>query len=173
MLDYMTRHWWVLTVRGALAVLFGVLAVFWPGAALAALAIVFGVYALAHGATAGYLAWQAPSGERAALVMEAVIGCVIGLLGIIMPLLVAGVLIVLFAVWAVLTGAVEIASAIRLRKEISDEWMYILGGALSICFGIAVLIVPDLVAFMIGFYAILFGAVFIVLSLRLRRMASA
>ncbi|MDA2803509.1 HdeD family acid-resistance protein [Nocardiopsis suaedae] len=177
MLDYMTRHWWVLTVRGALAVLFGVLAVFWPGITAVALAVLFGAYALVDGVLAGVLAFRTSGSDRTPLVVEAVLGVLIGVVALIWPLATVIVLTILIGAWAVFTGVVEIVTAVRLRKEISGEWLYILGGALSVCFGLLIWFWPlqgaVAIALIIGVYAILFGVVFIVLSLRLRSMASA
>ena len=78
----------------------------------------------------------------------------------------------IIAAWAVLTGILEIVSAIRLREEIEGEWFLLLSGLLSVLFGIALVIWPvaGLVAvtWLIGAYAILFGILLMVLGFRLR-----
>ncbi|WP_017539450.1 HdeD family acid-resistance protein [Nocardiopsis baichengensis] len=176
MLDYMSRHWWVLTVRGAAAVLFGVLAVFWPGITAVVLAVLFGVYALVDGVFAGVLAFRTSGSDRTPLIVEAVLGVLLGVVALLWPLATVILLTVLIGAWAVFTGVVEIVTAVRLRKEISGEWLYILGGALSVCFGLLIWFWPlegaVAIALIIGVYAILFGVVFIVLSLRLRSAGS-
>ena len=49
LLDHVARYWWLLALRGLLAVIFGVLAVIWPGITLLVLAVFFGAYALIDG----------------------------------------------------------------------------------------------------------------------------
>ena len=177
MLDFMSRNWWVLTVRGAAAVLFGVLALFWPGMTAIVLALLFGAYALVDGVLAGVHAVQADSGSRIPLVVEAVVGILLGIVALLWPVATLVVLTVLIGAWAVVTGVVEIVGAVRLRKEITGEWLYILSGVLSVCFGLLLWFWPMAgavaVALIIGVYAVVFGAVLIALSLRLRKLGSA
>ena len=45
----LSRYWWVLALRGLVAILFGLAAFFWPGMTLAALVLLLGAYALADG----------------------------------------------------------------------------------------------------------------------------
>jgi uncharacterized membrane protein HdeD (DUF308 family) len=86
----------------------------------------------------------------------------------------ARVLLVLFiGAWALVHGIFEIIGAIQLRKEIDNEWMLILGGVLSVLFGLLVMIAPGAGAlgliWVIASYSILFGVLFIGLALRLRK----
>lgn len=174
MLDYLAEHWWVLTVRGAAAILFGLVAVLWPGITAIALATVFGVYALVDGVFAGWAALRAQEGDRTPLVWEAVLGVVVGLIILAWPLATVLVLTVLLGLWAIITGVFEILTAYRLRREIHGEWLYIFGGALSVAFGLVIWIVPFggaiAMSFAIGVYALVFGAALIALSLRMRRL---
>jgi uncharacterized membrane protein HdeD (DUF308 family) len=78
---------------------------------------------------------------------------------------------------ALVTGIFEIIGAIRLRKEIDDEWMLILSGILSVLFGLGVMILPGAGAlaliWVIAIYAIIFGLLMIALALRLRKHSRA
>ncbi|MDT0300792.1 HdeD family acid-resistance protein [Streptomonospora wellingtoniae] len=174
MLDYLVEHWWVLTVRGAAAIVFGLVAVLWPGITAIALATVFGVYALVDGVFAGWAALRAKEGDRPPLVWEAILGVVVGLVILAWPLATVLVLAILLGLWAIITGVFEILTAYRLRREIHGEWLYIFSGALSVAFGLVIWIVPFggavAMSFAIGAYAIVFGAALIGLSLRMRRM---
>ena len=82
------------------------------------------------------------------------------------------VLIAFIGGWAIAHGVFEIIGAIKLRKEIDNEWLLILAGALSVIFGIIVLIAPGAGAlglvWAIGAYSIAFGILLVGLSLRLR-----
>ncbi|GAB3984893.1 HdeD family acid-resistance protein [Actinoallomurus acanthiterrae] len=172
--DYMARHWWMLTVRGVLAVIFGVLAVIWPGITLLVLAVVFGVFALADGISAIISAFSAPGGGRSLLIFEGAVGIIVGLLALFWPHATALAIVVLVAIWAIVTGISEIVTALQMRKEIHGEWMYVLFGALSVVFGLIVLFSPVsgvfAVAWLIGFSAIGFGLAAIAASFRLRKL---
>jgi uncharacterized membrane protein HdeD (DUF308 family) len=85
------------------------------------------------------------------------------------------VLLLFIAGWAIATGIFQIIGAIRLRKEIDNEWLLIAGGVLSVLFGLILAVQPQTGAlallFVIGFYAILYGITLVWLSLRLRAHA--
>ncbi|CAM3813939.1 HdeD family acid-resistance protein [Nocardiopsis rhodophaea] len=172
MLDNLARHWWVLTVRGVIAVLFGLFAIFWPGLTLLLLAIFFGAYVLVDGIFAGIAGFRAEAGNRAPFVVAAIAGIGAGLIVLVWPEITIIVMALLFAAWAVITGIFEIVAAVKLRREISGEWLFILAGVLSVVFGVLVAILPYLgavvIAFIIGVYAVVFGAALIALSLRVR-----
>lgn len=176
MMQQLAHNWWVLALRGALAILFGVLALAMPGITLAALILLFGVYAVVDGV------FTIVSGIRAArrherwgpLVLEGVVGIVAGAIALFVPLAAALAFIYLFAAWALVTGALEIAAAIRLRNEIRGEWLLALSGVLSILVGVFIAIFPGLglvgLVWAIGAYAIVFGVVMIGLAFRMRRV---
>ncbi|MFC3998178.1 HdeD family acid-resistance protein [Nocardiopsis sediminis] len=172
MLDYLVRHWWVLILRGAIAIVFGLLAVVWPAITLVVLAILFGFYALVDGAMAGVAAFRAGDGSRGPLVVEAVLGVLFGIVALLWPGFTVLALALVIGAWAVVTGVFEVAAAVRLRKELAHEWLYVVSGVLSIAFGIVIWFIPGVglaaVALLIGVYAILFGAVLIALGLRVR-----
>jgi uncharacterized membrane protein HdeD (DUF308 family) len=173
MLEHLARHWWVLTLRGVLAIIFGILAVTWPAITLLALAILFGAYALVNGLFAAIGAARAGADSRGLLVLEAILGILVGLLTLVWPGATLVAITILIGAWAVVTGIAQIVSAIRLRKEIKGELLYVLAGAVSVLFGLMVLIWPIrgalAVAWIIGIYAIVFGILLIALSLRVRR----
>jgi uncharacterized membrane protein HdeD (DUF308 family) len=175
MLERLTRNWWLLVVRGVAAVLFGLLALIWPDVTLTALVLLFGAYALVDGvATIGVaLAGRGiAGGERVWLALEGLLGVAAGILTFIWPGITGLVLLWLIAFWALVTGVIEIVAAIRLRRELDNEWLLILGGVASLLFGLVLVFRPGTgalaVAWLIGLYALLFGAVLIALGLRLR-----
>jgi uncharacterized membrane protein HdeD (DUF308 family) len=102
-----------------------------------------------------------------------VFGVLAGIVAFIVPGLTALVLLYFVAAWAIITGILEIVGAIRLRQEIEGEWALILGGVLSVAFGILLAVLPApagllSLLWLIGGYAIAFGVVLIVLAVRVR-----
>jgi uncharacterized membrane protein HdeD (DUF308 family) len=168
------RHWWVLAIRGALAILIGLIAFFMPVAFVLGIAVLFGVFMLLDGIFATYAGIQARNTARHwwALLLEGLAGIVAGLLTILFPLLGVLVFIYFISAWALITGLMEIMAAIRLREQIEGEWRMALSGVLSIVFAVLLAIWPDsgaiALSWLIGAYAILFGIVLLALAFHLK-----
>jgi uncharacterized membrane protein HdeD (DUF308 family) len=90
-----------------------------------------------------------------------------------MPGVTAIVLLFFIAGWAIATGVFQIIGAIQLRKEIDNEWLLILGGVISVLFGIGILMAPGAGAlallWVIGICAVVEGVVFVALAFRLKK----
>ncbi len=161
-------------MRGALALLFGALTIMTPGLTLLYLVLLFGVYAIVEGAFSLVAAMRAP-GRHWPLVLEGVVGIAAGVLTFTWPGITALLLLYFIAFWAILTGVLEIAAGIRLRKQLQNEFLLIAMGILSVLFGVLVLVSPGTgalaVALWIGVYALLFGAALLALAFRLRPFA--
>lgn len=170
------RGWWVLAVRGGLAVLFGLLAILVPGAALTALVTLFGAYALVDGVFALLTAarFTHTDDRWGLLIVEGVIGLAAGLFAFVHPAATALALAYLVAAWAILTGLIEIAAAVRLRRVIAGEWALGVLGVVSVLLGVVMLAEPGaglkFLVGIIGLYALLFGLGLLSLAWRLRRM---
>ena len=173
MLHALARNWWLILLRGICAILFGVLAFIWPGITLLTLALLYGIFALIEGALAlaAAIMGGAPA-PRWWLAVLGLIGIAVGILTIIMPGMTAFILVLFVAVWAIISGIMQIVGAIRLRKEIENEWMLVAVGAISVAFGVLVALQPMLGAlslvFVIGAYAIIYGIALVALAFRLR-----
>jgi uncharacterized membrane protein HdeD (DUF308 family) len=173
--DALAKNWWLLLLRGIAAIAFGALAFIWPGLTLLTLVFLYGAYALIDGvlAIAAAISGRGRLAPTGWLVFVGVLGIAAGLATFFWPAITALVLLVLIATWSILHGVFEIVGAIRLRKEIQGELLLILSGAVSIAFGVLILARPDAgvlaVVWLIATYAVLFGALLVALSLRLRR----
>jgi len=171
----LARNWWVVALRGVVAILFGLLAFVLPGITLAVLVLLFGAYAIVEGIFNVIAAVRGREGVAPwwALLLEGLVSIGAGVVTFVWPGLTALVLLYVIAVWAVITGALEIAAAIRLRKVMTGEWWLALSGVLSIVFGALLMIAPAagalVVVLWIGAYAVVFGALLIGLAFRLRR----
>ncbi|HUH38995.1 MAG TPA: HdeD family acid-resistance protein [Spongiibacteraceae bacterium] len=169
-----SRTWWLLLLRGLAAVAFGLLAWFLPSISLAALILLFGAYVLADGILG---VWTAVAGRKEhehwwVLLLWGLLGIVVGILTFLAPGITGLVLLFYIAFWAVATGLLQIIAAIRLRKEIIGEWLLILGGLISVVFGIFLMAKPIAGAlallWLIAIYAIIYGVVLTILAFRLR-----
>lgn len=130
--------WRSLALRGAAAVLFGLLTLIWPNISLLVLVLLFGAYSLLDGAfLLVAAAANDPKSRRSprVLLLQAGIGIITGIVTLVWPAITALALLYLIAAWAVITGALEVAAAFRLRKEISNEWLLAVAGGLSILLG--------------------------------------
>jgi uncharacterized membrane protein HdeD (DUF308 family) len=167
-------NWWLLALRGLVAVLFGVLAFMWPGVTLLTLVWLFGAFALVNGLLSLVLAAKAPKGypRFGSLIFGGLLGILAGLVTFVMPGITALGLLILIAAWALVTGILEIIAAIRLRKIITNEWLLILAGIASVAFGVILLLRPAAGALALiwwfGAWALIFGILMIVLAFRMR-----
>ena len=175
MLHALADRWWLLLLRGIAAILFGVLAFIWPGLTLVTLVLMFGAFALVDGAIVLGAAFSGAAKPMPSwwLVLVGLLGIAAGIVTFLWPGMSAILLILFIGAWAVAHGIFEIVGAIQLRKEIENEWMLILGGIISVIFGIIVLIAPGAGAlalvWWIAIYSIVFGVMFVAFALRLRR----
>jgi uncharacterized membrane protein HdeD (DUF308 family) len=174
-LSVITGNWWMLALRGVLAVLFGLLALIAPIATLTVLVLFWGAFALVDGVFAIIAAFRVAGGRgRWWLIIEGVLGILAGIVTFLYPGLTALVLLYIIAFWAILIGIMRIVTAISLRREIENEWLMILGGALTVIFGILLIVLPGpgllSLTWLIGIWALIFGIALIVLAFRVRNM---
>lgn len=177
MVRMLGENWWVLLIRGIVAILFGIMAFIWPGLTLTTLVLLFGAFALVDGIFGLFGAFAARSYESRWWVaaLAAVASIIFGLLVFFWPEITALVLLYMIAAWAIVTGVIEIIEAIQLRREIEGEFWLILAGLASVIFGVIVFLFPGAgalsVIWIIGAYAIIFGILLIMLAFRVRGMA--
>ncbi|MFI7635626.1 HdeD family acid-resistance protein [Nonomuraea sp. NPDC049400] len=166
------RSWWLLLLRGLAAILFGFLALIWPGITLFVLVIFFGAYALVSGVFELFAGFRHGARSRAWLIISGIIGILIGIATFVWPAITSLALLYLVAFWAIVTGVLEIVAGIQLRKVIDKEWMLIVGGILSAIFGVLLLIWPGAgllsLVWLVGVFAILHGIAEIALALRVK-----
>lgn len=176
-LHALAKNWWLLLLRGISAAIFGVLALIWPGITLLTVIIFYGAYALMDGVFAIAAAIRGGDAQsRWWLILIGVLGIAAGLLTFLWPGLTALVLATFIGAWSLIHGVFEIVGAIKVRKEIDNEWWLILSGALSVLFGLVMLIRPGdgavALIWVIGIYSIIFGGLLVGFALRLKKHSS-
>ena len=171
---HLTVNWWALAIRGIAVIFFAVAAFFFPGLTLGILVLLFGAYALVDGVFSMAAGIRSGVNRRRwwPMILEGVVGILVGLFTIFRPGLTALALVWVIAAWAIVTGVLEISAAIALRKVISREWLLVLAGVASVVFGAMLFLAPVIGAFVvlwwIGAYALIFGAILLGLAFRMR-----
>jgi uncharacterized membrane protein HdeD (DUF308 family) len=171
MLSALSENWWVLALRGLLAVLFGFAALVLPLGTLEAVGRLFGVYAILEGALVVLIGMRGAR-YRGAFIAEGAFGIVAGLITLTWPGVTALVLLYVVAIWAILSGVAEVIAAVALRREIEGEWALFLVGVLCVALGVAMAVLPGVgvvsIIWLVGLYALAVGVALIVLAFRVR-----
>jgi uncharacterized membrane protein HdeD (DUF308 family) len=168
------RNWWALALRGAAAVIFGLIAFALPGLTLSVLILFFAAYLLVDGVFALVAGLRAAGHHErwGGLVIEGILDLIAGAFVVMWPGMTLVVFIYMAAFWAVVSGIALLVAAFRLHKQ-HGEWLMILAGVLSIAWGILAALFPIagilVWAWWIGAYALVFGIAMLILAFRLRR----
>ncbi len=169
----LARHWWAIALRGVVAIVFGLIALFIPGAVLLTFALLFAAYLLVDGVLGIVAAVMAASHHDrwGLLLFEGVVNIVVGLIAAVFPAAAVFGLVLLIAVWALITGVLMIGAAFRLHVSHGRWWM-VFAGAVSVIWGVLLLLAPLMGAVVLtwwlGGYAIVFGIMLLMLGFRLR-----
>jgi uncharacterized membrane protein HdeD (DUF308 family) len=176
MFALLSKYWWVLVVRGVMAILLGVFAFAWPQQTIAALVLVFGAIALVDGifAIVASIAGHAFTPYWWVLLLQGLLGIGVGVFTLFNPAITAVALLVCIAVWAIGMGLLQVIAAVRLRHDITGEWWLALGGIAGVAFGILLMRNPAqgalAVLWLIGSYALVWGVMLLVGGFDVRRL---
>ncbi|HEY0919553.1 HdeD family acid-resistance protein [Devosia sp.] len=171
-------NWLLFLLRGLAGIGFGVVSLIWPGLSLVMLVILYGAYALVDGVIAlvAGIAGRSVAVSRWWLVAVGLFGIAAGVLTFVWPGITALVLLYLIAGWAIAIGVSQIIGAIQLRKEIDNEWLLVLQGALAVVFGLAMFLMPGAGAlaliWVVGISAIVYGMLLVLFALKIRKFRS-
>lgn len=176
--------WWMVLIRGILAILFGILAIAFPWGTLVALAIVFAAYSFVDGVMTIVHAFRIRTRSKrwGWLLAQGIVSVLAGVVVAIFPFVagVVGGLIVLYSIafWSIFVGVAGFPAAHAMTDGGRKVWAYI-AAALSVLFGIALVVIGivsplaalDALVFVIGVYAIVAGVTLIVLAIGVRGTA--
>lgn len=175
MVDVLARNWGWVALRGGAALLFGLVTLVVPETSLAVLNYLFGAFALAYGlfTLIATVANRRDDPQGGTLLIGGVLGVGFGVFAFVQPGIAAPALHYFVAAWCVLIGLVEIAAAIQVRREAREGWLLLMAGALSVGFGLLLLLFPSVdelaLALWIGAYGVVFGLLMVLLALALRQ----
>ena len=176
MFTFLSRYWWVLVVRGAMAILLGVFAFIRPAQTVAGLVLAFGAVALIDGtfASAAAIAGRKLTPDWWVILLQGLLGIGIGVLTLFNPAITAVAILIYIAAWAIGLGVLQVVAAVRLRHEITGEWWLALGGITGVAFGILLMLRPAAgalaVLWLIGSYALVWGVMLTVGGFDIRRL---
>jgi uncharacterized membrane protein HdeD (DUF308 family) len=170
--------WWLVLLRGILAILFGLFALFAPATALLALVFVFGAYAILDGITAVVtgVRHRKAEGHWVWTVVQGVISIAAGIVAFVWPGVTVLAILFVIAFWLIVSGIAEIMQSFQMRKRASRTWGWMLAaGIISVLFGIALIVQPSAglltLLWLVGAYAVVFGVIIVVWAFRLRGAA--
>jgi uncharacterized membrane protein HdeD (DUF308 family) len=175
--ELISRTWWVLALQGLCTLVFGILALLWPGITLLWLVVLFAAYALLSGAAAVVGAINNRKSEEYwwLLLLLGLVSIAAGVIAVLHPDLTALVLVLLMGANALVSGVLQIVIAIQLRKVIRGEWLMVAAGIVSITFGVLVFLYPGAGAlamvWLISFYAVATGILVLAVAFRVKRLA--
>jgi len=172
--ELLGRAWWMLILRGTVALLFGILTLFWPGLTLLLLITLFSAYAIAGGivAVGAAIRYRTTLGGWWVPLLLGICSIGAGVIAALVPGITALVLVAVIGANAILSGVFDLIAATRLHRRLRNAWMLVLTGVLSVLFGIFVLLFPGTGAlalvWLIGVYALFTGALLFVLGVTAR-----
>jgi uncharacterized membrane protein HdeD (DUF308 family) len=173
------RAWWAIALRGLLAIVLGVVILTRPAMSLAVLLVAVGAYLFLDGLLALVATFHAAREDRSwwPYLLQGLVGVAAGMLVFAEPVAAALVLLLLIAVRSVITGIVEIGSAVSLKRDTgSREWALWIAGIASIAFGLLLVWVPAAgiltLVWLIGIYALVFGIDLTIVAFRTRALAA-
>jgi uncharacterized membrane protein HdeD (DUF308 family) len=175
MITMLARNWWAIAIRGVLGILFGLVALFLPGATMLSLVLVFAAYTLLDGVFAIISAVRAAGQHErwGLLVLEGIVDIVVAGIAVFWPGITVVAFVLLVAFWAIVTGALMLWAAFRLDID-SGRWWLVLGGVASLVYGVLLIVAPMIGALVLtwwlGAYALIFGVALLVLAFKLRAL---
>ena len=172
--DLLAQNWWLFTLRGVLGIIFGLIALVFPGATILSLVIFFSAYMLVDGVFGVISAVRAIRRKEdrwGLLIFEGLLNIAVGIMAFLWPGLTVVAFVWLIAAWAIVSGGLMTAAGFRLNMDHGRWWM-VLGGLLSLAYGVLLIITPLIGAIVLtwwlGAYALVFGVALVVFSFKLR-----
>jgi uncharacterized membrane protein HdeD (DUF308 family) len=169
----LAENWWAIAIRGVLGILFGLAALIFPGATILSFVLVFSAYLLVDGVFAIIAAMRAARRHDrwGLLTFEGIFNILTGLIAFFWPGLTVLAFVLMMAAWAIVTGGLVLATALRLNID-HGRWWLALSGAASVAFGVLLIVAPFagaiVLTWWLGVYALVFGGALLVLAFRLR-----
>ncbi len=172
--ETLVQNWWLFTLRGVLGIIFGILALIFPGPTILSLVLLFSAYMLVDGIfgiISAVWAIRRKEDRWGLLIFEGLLDIATGVVAFLWPGLTVVAFVWLIAAWAIVSGGLMTAAGFRLNID-HGRWWLVLGGLLSLAYGVLLIITPLIGAVVLtwwlGAYALVFGVALVIFSLKLR-----
>jgi uncharacterized membrane protein HdeD (DUF308 family) len=164
--------------RGLLAIAVGIVSVAWPNITVGAFVIVFAVYAFIAAAMDAVRAFSSRSaGPVVGYLLLAVLSAAAGVVALVWPNITALVLVLWIAIWAAVTGIIEVVLAFRQGETAGERALWAITGLVSVALAVVLFIRPDIgalsLATVFGLFSIFYGTSALILSFQARKVGSA
>lgn len=174
----LNKSWWLLALRGIFLIIFALIALFAPDIVILTMIMFFGFLLLISGFTLIFEGFTAADkGHRTLRIIDGIINIVTGIIVLLLPLESLAVIMIFISAWAVVSGLLQIAAAIKMRKVIENEFLTIVGGLISIIFGIVILLNvfegAQAIVMVFGIFALITGILLVGLSFRVKKVVGA
>ena len=171
--EALAQNWWLFMLRGIFGIIFGLIALIYPGPTMLSLVLLFSAYMLVDG-VAGIIAAARAIRRRDRwdlLIFEGLVDIAVGILAVLWPGITVVAFVLLIAAWAIVSGGLMTTAGLRLNIS-HGRWWLVLGGLLSLAYGVLLIATPLIGALVLtwwlGAYALAFGVALIGFSFKLR-----
>ncbi len=170
------RNWWLLTLKGALAILFGILLVSMPIGSLKLIVRWFGIIIALGGIFLifGAFSHKEHNKKWSNWLFEGILDIIIGILILIFPELSIEVFVIIIAIWAIVVGFTQLFSAMSTQNASRTRWLMLLNALIVIVFSIVLFINPFETAvaltYLAGIFAMIFGIFITLFSIQLKNV---
>jgi uncharacterized membrane protein HdeD (DUF308 family) len=172
--ETLVKNWWLFTLRGILGIIFGLLALIFPGPTILSLVLLFSAYMLVDGIfgiVSAVRAIRHKEDRWGLLIFEGLLNIAVGIAAFLWPGLTVVAFVWLVAAWAIVTGGLMTAAGFHLNID-HGRWWLVLSGLLSLAYGVLVIVAPlagaVVLTWWIGAYALVFGIALVIFSFKLR-----
>lgn len=175
-LKQLADSWWLFVAQGVLSIIFGVLALVWPGRTLVVLTVLFGLLLLVNGivvvlSAIGFAASNLPWGWR---ITVGLLGILAGLIILRWPGETAVTALLFIGFWAIIVGISQVIGGIADHAALAHAWLVALDGVVAIIFGILMVVWPAsgllTLALLVGIFAIVHGLDLCAIAFRVRSL---
>lgn len=164
--------WWTFMMRGILAGILGLFALFWPSTTLEILITLVGIFCVVDGLTGLFGAYR--TSPRGASVVSPIVSLAIGLILLFWPGATVRTLLVVFGAWLLFVGVSQILGARRAKLPGGDRGVMTTTGGIAAGVGLILVLWPGsgvvAISWVIAIPALVVAALLIFLALRLKRL---
>ena len=172
MKDELSLTWKILVARGVMGLVFGIVALAWPGETVVAFVILCGIWALVDGIGSLVEGFGTAGSPRWLHLLMGLASLVVAFFAIFSPSMTASALTWLVGIWLIVRGVLELAAA-AVGSGLTGRGFLVASGIVDLVLGVLFAANPGRaavgIAWLLGLVAIVWGLVFLVIGLVVRK----